>query len=531
MPYSIYLRKSRTDAEAEERGEGETLARHEKALLELARRQNLNITQIYREIVSGETIAARPAMQELLSDVEQGMWDGVLVMEVERLARGDTMDQGLVAQTFKYSDTKIITPIKTYDPNNEFDEEYFEFGLFMSRREYKTINRRLHRGRLAAVKEGKYAGNVAPYGYRRIKLEHDKGFTLEPDPTEADTVRLIYDLYTTGDKKADGTFDHMGAARIARRLNELQIPARKNDHWVAATVRGILSNPVYIGKVRWDCRKSKKKRINGVTTVSRPRTPLENCTIVDGLHPAIIREETFNRAIEITKNAPPLPVGSKTTVQNPLCSLIVCSQCGRRMIRRPAGSHQKTDVLMCPDPHCTTVSSLLPLVEASLLRSLEDWCTAYRLDRLPTESVANSDQTAIAAKEKALAALEQDADKLKLQFNNLHDLLEQGIYDAATFLDRSKLLSERMQKNKDDIAALRKSISDDRLRFASKYEIVPKIENLLKIYPSLHDAQEKNDMLREVLEKVIYTKSEGGRWHTSPDNFTLELFPRLPHTD
>ena len=82
-------------------------------------------------------------------------------MEVERLARGDTIDQGIVAQTFKFSDTKIITPIKTYNPNNEFDEEYFEFGLFMSRREYKTINRRLQRGRMASVKDGKYVANKA----------------------------------------------------------------------------------------------------------------------------------------------------------------------------------------------------------------------------------------------------------------------------------------------------------------------------------------------------------------------------------
>ena len=153
--YCIYLRKSRADAEAEARGDGETLARHEKMLLAVAKRDRYHISKIYREIVSGETIAARPQMQQLLQDVEQGLYAGVLVMEVERLARGDTIDQGIMAQTFRYSDTKIITPMKVYDPNNEFDEEYFEFGLFMSRREYKTINRRLQRGRAASAKEGK----------------------------------------------------------------------------------------------------------------------------------------------------------------------------------------------------------------------------------------------------------------------------------------------------------------------------------------------------------------------------------------
>lgn len=187
--------------EAEAHGEGETLARHEKLLLELAKKRNYNVTQIYREVVSGETIAARPVMQHLLQEVEQGLWDGVIVVEVERLARGDTIDQGIMAQTFKYSNTLIITPLKVYDPNNEFDEEYFEFGLFMSRREYKTINRRLQRGRVASSKEGKYAASRRPYGYERVRIQNDKGWTLNPIDEEADIVRLIFKLYTEGQEQ------------------------------------------------------------------------------------------------------------------------------------------------------------------------------------------------------------------------------------------------------------------------------------------------------------------------------------------
>ncbi|MCQ2406889.1 MAG: recombinase family protein, partial [Oscillospiraceae bacterium] len=237
MPYCLYVRKSRADVEAEAHGEGETLSRHITALLELAKRRKLDVTQIYREIVSGETIAARPVMQQLLSEVEQGAWDGVLVMEVERLARGDTIDQGIVAQTFKYSDTKIITPLKEYNPNDEFDEEYFEFGLFMSRREYKTINRRLQRGRLASVKEGKYVASRAPYGYERIRIEHDKGFTLRPVEAEVDIVRFIFQLYTTGEKQEDGSYHKLGMGAIAKRLNSMRIPApNEAEHWQDGTI-------------------------------------------------------------------------------------------------------------------------------------------------------------------------------------------------------------------------------------------------------------------------------------------------------
>ena len=52
MSYCIYLRKSRKDLEAEQHGEWETLARHERALLSLAKKNNLNISNIYREVES-----------------------------------------------------------------------------------------------------------------------------------------------------------------------------------------------------------------------------------------------------------------------------------------------------------------------------------------------------------------------------------------------------------------------------------------------------------------------------------------------
>ena len=175
--YLMYLRKSRKDRDLElQTGSFDTLQRHRDALLALAKQRGYSIAHIYEEVVSGDSIAARPEMQKLLTAEETGTFEGVLVMEVPRLARGNTKDQGVVAETFQYSGTKIITPEKIYDPADEADEEYFEFGLFMSRREYKAINRRLQRGRMSSLSEGKYIAGTPPYGYRKVKLSHQKGY-------------------------------------------------------------------------------------------------------------------------------------------------------------------------------------------------------------------------------------------------------------------------------------------------------------------------------------------------------------------
>ena len=522
--YLVYLRKSRSDIEAEQRGEGETLARHEKALLELAGRLKINVVDIYREVVSGETIAARPEMQRLLSEVEAGMWAGVLVMEVERLARGDTIDQGIVAQAFKFTGTKIITPSKTYDPENEFDEEYFEFGLFMSRREYKTINRRLQRGRIASIKEGKYVGSQAPYGYDKVKLEREKGFKLVPNPEQAEVIKMIYQLYTIGEKKPDGTYERLGLYKICNRLNDMKIPPRFGDRWTSAVLRDTMKNPLYIGKLRWGWRKAIKRRENGKIVETRPRNP--DAPLYTGLHEPLVDKETFDLAQEyLAANAAP-SIREKGVTQNPLAGIVICGKCGKRMQRRPYTSGRQ-DTLICPYTYCDNVASDLNVVEARIIEALREWLKNYKLS---WESGGSKKDKSIEVKEKALKKAEAEIAALEKQRDSLHDLLERGIYDTDTFLERSKIVSARLQQAHADRAALGTDLNEAIRRMETQRSIIPKVENLLDVYNELTTPKAKNDMLKEVLEKVVYTKAASGRWG-DPDDFQIDLYPKIPRSE
>lgn len=514
--YCAYLRKSRADIEAEQRGEGETLKRHKKILLDLAQKLNISISKTYKEIESGETIASRPVMQKLLSDIEKGMWKGVLVVEVERLARGDTIDQGIVAQTFKYSNTKIITPMKTYDPTDEFDEEYFEFGLFMSRREYKTINRRLQQGRIQSVKEGKYLGTVAPYGYKRKKLEDQKGYTLEPIEEESKIVKMIYKWYTQTNR--------IGVSIIARKLNEMKVPTRKGGDWTTSTIRGILSNPVYIGKIRWNSRPERKKVIDGELVKERPRADRKDWILVDGLHDPIIDEEIFKIAQEHMSRNPSVPVPSRHKVKNPLAGLIVCGMCGRKMNRRPYPNSPAS--LICVGPTCPNVSSPLHMVEKKLLKTLEDWLNDYKLEIKQQEKQDINLEADIV--EESIENINNELEVLNKQLNNLHDLLEQNIYDAETFMKRSKILNDKINEAKVNKKELENKLNNIDAIEKSKKTIIPKIERVLEIYDRLETPKKKNELLKEVIDEVIYIKKEGGRWSGKVDKFTLNLYPKLP---
>lgn len=289
--YCMYLRKSRADLTAEARGEGETLAKHEHLLRDTASKLNLEVGAVYRELLSGESIQNRPVMQKLLSEVETGMWNGVLVVEIERLARGDTQDQGIVAKTFKYSHTLIVTPSKIYDPNDEFDEEYFEFGLFMSRREYKTINRRMRRGVIQAVRDGCWPYNRAPYGYDVVRLPDRSGFTLSVNSAEAAIYRKLILAAAYGPEESTG---RLGDTSNAHYLNALGLPTRSGKPWSAATVYSIRTNPVQTGKVVYGRRSQVKTIRNGEIVRSRPRNTAPE--IHPGLHTPLINEETWAAA-------------------------------------------------------------------------------------------------------------------------------------------------------------------------------------------------------------------------------------------
>ena len=511
--YAIYLRKSRADIEAEAKGEGETLVRHEHILLDLANKKKFKIGKIYKEIVSGETIEARPEMQKLLSDVKSGKWKGVLVVEVERLARGETMDQGIVANAFKISNTKIVTPMKIYDPNNEFDEEYFEFGLFMSRREYKVINRRLQRGRILSVKEGKYVGSIPPFGYDRVKIKGDKGYTLRKNE-EANTVKIMYYLYA---------YDNLSLHEVTRKLNEMGLKPRKNIEWSVATVKDILANPVYIGKIKWNARKEVKVYKDEKLVKTRPRN--DDYILVDGLHKAIIDDKTW-KIVLAKRSLNSAPVIHNSVVQNPLCGLVICAKCGKKMQRRAYSKLSKEATLYCANPKCDNVSSKIHFVEEKVLEGLKKWLEEYKFDY--QQYIEKMNNNKIHAIEETIESLKTEIKKENDKLVNIFNFLEDGTYTTEIFKARSEAVSQNIIKIKNSIEEYKIKLKDAKIANKEKEMQFPKLTNLLDIYDMLKTSEEKNDLLKIVLTQVTYLKTEKAiKKDSDPTNFVINLYPKI----
>lgn len=502
---AIYLRKSRADEELEKQvGHGETLAKHRKALLRYAKEHNHTITKIYEEIVSGESILHRPQMLQLLQDVEAGMYDAVLVMDFQRLGRGGMKDQGWILDTFKSSNTVIITPNKAYDLNNDADEQFGEFQAFMSRQELKMITKRMQGGRIRSLQEGNYIATSAPYGYEIEDLKH--GRTLKENPEQSAIIRMIFDMYVNKD---------MGLEMISRELNSLGYKTQTGKPWYRSAITNIIKNPVYIGKLQWKKRDIRKSTTPGKKT-DRTQRDKSEWIITDGKHEGIIDEATYYKAQEIIDAKYHAPYQVVNGPQNPLAGIIICGVCGNKMVRRPytsGGAH-----IICTNP-CGNKSSRFEHVEKKVLKALHDEIL-YR--ELNLKNNPKSKDDGIAIYEKQLEALEREIVTLDNQKLKLHDFLEQGVYNIETFIERSKNISDRIEAIKKNILTVKDRMEKENMK-QDKSLALKQLKTAYNLYHKTKDVAKKNRLMKGILGEVKYLK----RQDQKNEDFSIDLCPRL----
>ena len=507
--YVKYLRKSRFDRDYAELSIEETLKRHEAILDKLASDRGYHIAKTYYEVVSGESIAARPEIQKMLDEVSLGIYAGVLVVDLERLARGNGADQAYISQVFQFSGTKIITPMKIYDPSNEFDEEYFEFGLFMSRREYKTINRRLIRGRDSSASEGKYISSIAPYGYAKVKIPNEKGYTLKPHPEESSVIKKIFALF----------LNQNGTKMIANYLNDHNIPTRHGDLWTYSTITNIITNPIYMGKIRRGWKKQIKSIENGqVKKRYKKHKNTEDYMLYEGLHPALITEEQFMLAQEIRKSKQPsAKVRNEFVLQNAFAGLLYCSICGKRIGRTTQAAKQNhRPRLRCVNGrNCHNGSADYDIVEKEIITALRTWLEGYRV-KIETVGFAED----IDEQRLLLEQCNIELAKLNQQLENAFNLVEQGLYTLELFRERREKLNASIDQVKEKRSSIRAALEKLETADSRQSKLIPQTEELLESYNDMTN-QERNELLKAILQRIEYQKGDDGK-------IEIDLYPRLP---
>ena len=488
VPAAMYLRKSRAE---EHMSLAETLARHKATLTACAQRDGYLIVDTYEEVVSGESLFARPEMLRLMEAVSAGKYAAVLVMDMQRLGRGGMYDQGLILDTFKSSETLIVTPERIYDLTQDMDEQAAEMETFLSRGEYRMITKRLQRGALQSVQNGAYMAN-APFGYRKTKV--DRMPTLEIVPEEAEAVRRIFERYRDG----------AGCTRIEQELNAMGFHGRRGSHFNRNTIRVILANPVYIGKIRWNHYVTIKSGV-GAARTKKIVPGGDSEFLVDGRHPAIIDQELWD-AVQARRGDRYRYVDNKH-VASPLAGLVHCARCGHKM--NMMNQSKKAPYLLCPTPGCTA-GAKFEYVEQAVLARLGELADALEIQ------IAQAQPPDVTGQQRALEQLRAQAARLESRRTRLYDLLEDGTYTREVFAQRMEVLDSDAARVSDAIASAEAEIRAATSR--SQERQLQQLRTVLQLYRG-SDVAARKSLLHSVISDILYTKAKKSK----PADFAIDI--------
>ena len=504
--YIEYLRKSQMDRDFENLSVEETLNRHRTILADFTKQNKLNVEVVLEEVVSGEALSSRPQMLKLLDLVNTGEYDGIICMDIDRLSRGSSVDSGYIMQILQLNDCKIITPNKTYDLQNEMDEQFADMKFMFSRYELTTIRKRLITGRDTSVKEGRFMGSHAPYGYKIVKLKGEKGNTLEVIPEEAQVVRMIYDWYTQ---------DGLGAGQITDKLNTLHIKPKKGGEWSAEVVRKILRNEHYLGKLPWKKSIVGKKFVDGQLIKKMYKN--NEYEIYDGRHEPIISEEQFELAQQIRHDNRTRPVKLNLEIANPFGGVLYCGHCGSKMAMVTPSKkniNAKPRFKCNKSKNCGCKSHFVEEVEDAIVMAMKEWLAGYIID-LEQNDVPTDDGL-----ETSLEMLKNRLEELFEQQDNICELHEKKEYSDRLFARRNAAIEAEIDKVESDIEDLELKISEQKEEADVQSSIIPTSQYLLDNYDDL-TPKEKNDIWKLILHKVDFVKTEKGK------EFNITIYPKL----
>lgn len=512
----------------------EVLDKHNKILDEYAEKHlggPIPEENVYMEVGSGESLKDRPEITRLLKDIEDPEVQAIMVVDVQRLSRGDLEDAGRLIRLLRYTNTYVITPMKIYDLRDEYDRDAFERELKRGNEYLEYFKKIQARGRLASVKEGNYIGSVAPYGFERTTIEVDKKIchTLKEKKEEADVVRMVFDWYCNED---------IGVTAICRRLEELGIKTKTGGkYWHTYQIFAMLENVHYIGCVRWNWRKTIKIIEDQEIRKLRPKAKVDEYLIFEGKHDGIISEELFNKAREIRGKRH--RTKQNLTLKNPFSGIMYCS-CGSKMgynTYRKNGVEYAPPKLVCNNQvHCKTGSAVFQEIFDDVRAAIKDCIKDFEL------RIENDNDDSFKWHKDLVKRLEKKMEELEKKE------IEQ--WEAQYDPDESKRLpphifqklNEKVLREKAEVTkALDKAKDSIPQPIDYKDELLKFTDALKALEDPDIPAKVKNQYLKNIIDKIEYKRGEtvritsenakeynvdtskGLQWYTPPYKIKLKL--------
>lgn len=431
------------------------------------------LSDVFEDLgISGKSAEKRPGFRQMIAmcKAKEHPYDAVIVWKFSRFARNQ--EESIV---YKSMLRKIgVEVISISEPISEGIGGKLTEAILEIMDEYYSINlsQEVMRGMTEGARRGKIM-SIAPFGY--TAKEHQ----YYPD-ANANTVRAIFDMFVN---------QGYGLMSIAYKLNQQGVMTRRGSKWENRSIKYILQNPVYIGKIRW----------NYATHNGKPGTVSINdeadWIIVDGTHEPIIDEDTFNKAQE--KIAQFRRQTTRRAAQKHwLSGVLICSKCGAGMAYHRADEKSHTaPYFLCQNRtrgKCSGQSTKAEWIEKDFFRGITGSIETGEFHRSIRENVVIDASFEI---KRQLADIDKKLERVKEAYRNGIDTLDEYKSNKQLIENERMLLKSRLDR------------CSDKPHELTKEELLERARSTVAILQSDDcDVQQKADALRSMVDKVVYSK-------------------------
>lgn len=426
--------------------------------------------------ISGKSIEKREALKRLLKDAKEGKFDEVWVWKTNRLARNHLDLLKIVDELNKYN-IAFKSCSEAFDTSTATGKLMMNVLASIGEFERETIVDNVKMGMKQRAKSGKWNGGIV-LGYKSVKYENEKGKSkLEIVEKEAEIVRMIFELYANG----------RGLKSLVNHINKLGYKTKKGNLFAIATVKEILQNPIYIGKIRYNrMRDWSEKRRKGKN---------ESPIIVDGQHKPIIDMELWNKVQKLYKERSHKPIRNFSG-SYPLTGILKCPQCGASMVagvtkkRRKDGSYNIHKYYYCGNwrnkgiAACRSNGIKKEYIEEFIFSTINELLYDQIILKDIVDNINNKSKEVIKPLENKLSLIENDLRSLEVKKAKIFDLYEDGIISKQDLAERLrentlKLNSELLKK--EEIQKQLNNSNSDPIDFDVIKQLMKNFNNLLKV--------------------------------------------------
>ena len=320
---AIYCRLSQDDGSLGESGSIQT----QKAILtQYCQEHHMEIVDCYCDDGWSGTNFDRPAFQRMIGDIEAGRVNTVIVKDLSRFGR-EYAQMGLyIEHYFEEKGVRFLSLAENIDSSQGLNNLVLPFTNVINSLYARQASEKTKAAHRARAKNGMFLGSRAPYGYQKDPSDRHH---LIVDPEAAEVVKEIFRMF------ADG-IGYVRMTKILRERNILNPQAyfnqnnpdyykhsdywRKPFDWHATSVRAILNNPVYLGKLTFGKTKTK-----GFFDKRRVATEESDWIVVEHTHEPLVSQELWDTVHQMMKAR--RRENSSGHVQ-PFAGLVKCAGCG-----------------------------------------------------------------------------------------------------------------------------------------------------------------------------------------------------------